>query len=83
MTKIFLVRHGEADGNRYRRSQGQQDVPLSQRGREQAEALRQRFAEIPLHAAYASDLQRAYDTVCIASGLAATGMNELATQIKK
>lgn len=72
MTKIFLVRHGEADGNYYRRCQGQQDVPLSRRGREQVEALRARFASIKIDAAYASDLQRAADTAAIASGLAVT-----------
>ena len=68
MTKIFLVRHGEAEGNYYRRCQGQIDAPLTPCGRLQAEALKERFAAADIAAVYASDLQRARDTVAIASG---------------
>ena len=68
MTKIFLVRHGEAEGNYYRRCQGQFDAPLTDLGRQQAETLRARFAGVETAAVYASDLQRAADTVSIASG---------------
>lgn len=68
MTKIFLVRHGEAEGNYYRRCQGQFDAPLTPCGRAQAETLKERFAAMELSAVYASDLQRAADTVAIASG---------------
>ena len=68
MTKIFLVRHGEAEGNYYRRCQGQFDAPLTCSGRLQAETLKPRFADVEIAAVYASDLQRAADTVAIASG---------------
>lgn len=68
MTKIFLVRHGEAEGNYYRRCQGQFDAPLTSCGEQQAETLKGRFAGVELAAVYASDLQRARDTVAIASG---------------
>ena len=68
MTQIFLIRHGEAEGNLYRRAQGQTDSPLTAKGREQAASLAPRFAEVPLDAAYASDLCRARDTALAAVG---------------
>ncbi len=62
MTRIFLIRHGEAEGNLYRRAQGQFDTPLTPRGRAQAEALAARFADIRLDAVWSSDLARARET---------------------
>lgn len=34
--KLYLVRHGETDGNLARRMQGSVDTPLNSRGKEQA-----------------------------------------------
>ena len=68
MTQIFLVRHGEAEGNIYRRAQGQNDTNLTPRGRRQVEALASRFAGIPLAAAFSSDLRRARETALAALG---------------
>ncbi len=67
MTTLYLVRHGETEWNRIGRWQGHIDVPLSARGREQAEALAQRLIEEPVRFdwLYASDLQRAYETAQI------------------
>ena len=62
MTKIFLIRHGEAEGNLYRRCQGQGDVPLTRNGEHQASFLTARFAPVPLEAVYSSDLKRAMAT---------------------
>jgi broad specificity phosphatase PhoE len=62
VTTILIARHGESDWNRERRWQGQADRPLTERGREQAEALAQRLIHVELDAIYSSDLQRAYDT---------------------
>ena len=62
MTKIYLIRHAEAEGNFYRRAQGHYDAPLTDRGLKQAAALGERFREIPLDAVYASDLRRARRT---------------------
>ncbi len=62
MTRIFLIRHGEAEGNLYRRAQGQFDTPLTPRGRQQLEALAARFRDVPLDAVWSSDLSRAFET---------------------
>ena len=58
MTKIYLVRHAEAEGNAYRRIHGQYDSRITPNGLRQVEALRTRFQDIPIDACYASDLNR-------------------------
>ncbi len=68
MTQIFLIRHGQAEGNLFRRVQGQGDCPLTERGRRQAASLTPRFADVPIVAAYASDLSRAVETAQAAVG---------------
>ncbi len=62
MTTILLARHGESDWNREHRWQGHTDRPLTELGRQQAAALAERLADVPLDAVYASDLARARDT---------------------
>lgn len=62
MTTVYLARHGESDWNAERRWQGHADRPLTERGREQAEALAERLAGVQLDAVYASDLRRAWET---------------------
>jgi phosphoserine phosphatase len=62
MTTVYLARHGESDWNVERRWQGHTDRPLTDRGREQAERLAERLADIELDAIYASDLRRAWET---------------------
>jgi broad specificity phosphatase PhoE len=62
VTTILIARHGESDWNRDHRWQGQADRPLTERGREQAQALAQRLAHVELDAVYSSDLRRALDT---------------------
>ncbi|MBS1409295.1 MAG: phosphoglycerate mutase, partial [Oscillospiraceae bacterium] len=42
MTKIYLVRHAEAEGNVYRRIHGQYDSRITPNGLRQVEALRAR-----------------------------------------
>ena len=58
MTKIYLVRHAEAEGNVYRRIHGQYDSRITPNGLRQVEALRTRFQGIPIDACYTSDLNR-------------------------
>ncbi len=65
MTTIFLVRHGETDWNAQHRWQGQADTQLNDQGRAQAYSLRDRLADVPFQAVYASDLRRASETAQI------------------
>ena len=60
--RFIFVRHGETEWNVTGRYQGQTDVPLSEKGRAQAEALGKRFAGIHVDEVYSSPLKRAYDT---------------------
>jgi len=60
--RLILARHGETAWNAEGRYQGQADVPLNETGRRQAAALAQRLAAEGVHAIYASDLQRAWET---------------------
>ena len=62
MTTIYLIRHAEAEGNLFRRVQGQYDTTITPRGHRQNAALRERFAEEPVDACYSSDLERTRTT---------------------
>ena len=58
--RLLLVRHAESEGNSERRLQGHADFRLSEKGRRQAEALRDRLGRegfAPTHA-YTSPLLR-------------------------
>jgi len=68
MATLYIVRHGETEWNAAGRIQGHTDVTLSEKGRRQAGTLAQRLAEVPFHAAYASDLRRASETAQIIVG---------------
>lgn len=65
MTKIYLIRHGEAEGNLYRRMQGDFNGGLTELGHRQVDALGHRFRDIPLDAVYSSDLHRAMYTASV------------------
>lgn len=58
MTKIYIVRHAEAEGNLYRRIHGQYDSLVTPKGYQQIAALEERFQDIHLDAVYSSDLYR-------------------------
>ena len=62
MTRIFVVRHGRTAWNSQKRYQGQQDIPLDDVGRRQADALARRLSREPMTAVYSSDLERAMQT---------------------
>lgn len=59
MTTIYLIRHGEAEGNIFRRLHGQYDSLLTPRGFAQVGVLKKRFEGIRIDGCFASDLTRA------------------------
>jgi broad specificity phosphatase PhoE len=62
LQQIYLIRHGETAWNVDGRWQGQLDVPLSERGIQQAKALGTYLHGRPLTHVYTSDLKRAHVT---------------------
>ncbi len=65
---VFLARHGETEWNRVGRWQGKTDIPLSDVGRAQAQALKDRMRGRGIVRVYASDLGRARETADIVAG---------------
>ena len=61
-TRIYLIRHAEAEGNLYRVAHGQYNSTLTPRGYRQLAALRRRFRGIGVDAVYGSDLFRTHAT---------------------
>jgi len=62
LTKIYLIRHAEAEGNIYRRANGHYNGLVTERGYRQIESLRKRFEGEQIDAVYSSDLSRASTT---------------------
>lgn len=72
MTRIYFVRHAEAEGNLYRICEGQYNGLLTVHGKAQLPCVSSYFESIHLDAIYASDLYRAFQTakaVAAPSGL--------------
>ena len=61
-TKIFLIRHAEAEGNLFRVAHGQYDSVITPQGYRQLACLRERFRNETLDAVYGSDLTRTHTT---------------------
>jgi alpha-ribazole phosphatase len=57
-TNVWLVRHGQTYANRERRYLGRNDSPLTDYGRRQIEALRQRLRRIPFQVGLTSPSER-------------------------
>jgi broad specificity phosphatase PhoE len=68
VAEVLLVRHGETEWSRGSRHTGRTDVPLTDAGRRQAEALRPFLAERDFARVLTSPLSRAADT-CRLAGL--------------
>lgn len=62
MTKLYLVRHAESEGNLYGRAHGLYDCHLTKLGREQAKLLARRLKDVPFDVFYSSPLHRAKQT---------------------
>lgn len=71
-TRVIAVRHGETDWNAAARMQGQTDIPLNDRGRDQARRVGIALRDETLAAVYSSDLSRAAQTaaaIAVEAGL--------------
>lgn len=60
--RLWLIRHGQTEWNLTRRAQGQTDIPLDERGHEQARCLAEFLKEFPIRRVISSDLSRASQT---------------------
>lgn len=63
--RLYLVRHGESEGNAAKLFFGQWDCPLTERGRRQAKQAAEKLQRIPFDRCCASDLSRAWETAQI------------------
>jgi len=59
---VYLLRHGEAEGNREGILLGQLDVPLTEFGKKQADLLGKALSSVAFDAVFASDLERTRQT---------------------
>lgn len=66
--RVLLVRHAESTGNAEGIMQGAGDYPLSDRGRNQAEAVADVFGVLGVPVIVASNLSRAIDTAFLTLG---------------
>jgi broad specificity phosphatase PhoE len=60
--RLFVVRHGETADSSRRSYSGRRDVPLTERGREQARRAGERLRDAGIDAIHSSPLGRAADT---------------------
>lgn len=65
MSLLVAARHGQSASNEQRVWTGLNDVPLTDRGREEALIAGLALAEFEIHAAHTSQLQRAQDSLTI------------------
>ncbi len=68
MTRLFVVRHCETDGNVNRIYQGLIDLDINDLGKKQLQALKNRFQKIALDKVYTSPLLRAKKTAFAIKG---------------
>jgi broad specificity phosphatase PhoE len=61
-TTFYFVRHGESEANATRRFAGRSDSPLTERGRQQAEAVAEMLADTKFDRIVATPLHRSLDT---------------------
>jgi len=72
MTRLFLVRHGETEGQSSVRYHGRTDVPLSALGRAQMARARHALGGQRFDAVYASTLSRSVEAATIIAGVETT-----------
>lgn len=79
-TVIYLIRHGESEGNLKRICLGHTDLGLTEKGREQAVKTAGALSGVSIDAVYSSDLIRARQTAephAVMRGLSVTGIEAL------
>ena len=64
--RVYIVRHGQSVANVAGFRNGQGDVPLTEKGREEALEIRPKLSGVSFDRIYSSDLIRAIDTCIIA-----------------
>lgn len=62
MTRFYIVRHGQSEGNATRRFLGHTDLGLTELGHKQGRKTAEYLKDKGVDAIYSSDLVRAYDT---------------------
>lgn len=77
MTRIFLIRHGEAEHNAKKLNGGHTNFQLTDKGRQQANEAKKKVAHMQFDVIYSSPLDRAVETVEIVSGKAVPDENKL------
>ena len=68
MLKILYTRHGTTEWNEKNLIQGQIEIPLNEKGREDARRLGEQLKDTKIDLIYSSPLGRAYETACIIRG---------------
>ncbi|MBI2018641.1 histidine phosphatase family protein [Candidatus Daviesbacteria bacterium] len=59
---LYIVRHGETDWNAEGKTQGESNIPLNNKGIQQAKALNKDLKDVKFNAIFSSDLVRAKKT---------------------
>lgn len=62
VTNLYIIRHGQSQGNQYNLFLGHTDLDLSEKGHIQAEVTAKYLENIHADAIYSSDLLRAFNT---------------------
>lgn len=76
VTRLYLIRHGQSDGNAEGRFGGHSPTPLSELGRAQAEATAKALQRENIDQIYSSDLLRAVQTAEPLAGLLGVEINK-------
>ena len=63
-TELYVIRHGQSEGNLQDLFLGHKDLDLTELGKKQALCVANFFHKIPVDAIFSSDLLRAYHTAC-------------------
>ena len=75
--RLYLARHGETEWSLSKQHTGRTDIPLTDNGRRQAEALGELFGGRPVEGVYSSPLGRAEETARLAGFPGAEPRDEL------